>query len=166
MWSQPPGTIFSQSEVYKNSLEKGKDSHIIPGVIEKTTLCPFTYMPTVCQYRWYWPGFLNSVKILWKETSKYFLRNLLLTTVSYQEQSRKMINMSGRNASSGFSISLKWWVEDCIQKIGSGTEKISTLIEINQGKLQIINYVEYCVDDNHQKTVRILYPKALSIFLF
>lgn len=166
MWSQPPGTIFSQSEVSKNSLEKGKDSHIIPGVIEKTTLCPFTYLFTVCQYRWYsWPGFLNWVKLLWKGTSKYFLRNLLLTTVSYQEQSRKIINMSGRNASSGFSFLLKRWVEDCIQKIGAGTEKISTLIEINQGKLQIIKYVEYCVENN-QKTVRILYPKALSIFLF
>lgn len=77
-----------------------------------------------------------------------------------------MINMRGRNASSSFSILFKRWVEDCIQKIGAGTEKISTFIEINQEKLQIIKYVEYCVDDNNQKTVRILYPKDLSIFLF
>lgn len=77
-----------------------------------------------------------------------------------------MINMSERNASSGFSILLKWWVENCIQKIHAATEKISTLIEINQRKLQIIKYVEYCIVENNQKTVRILYPKALSIFLF
>lgn len=77
-----------------------------------------------------------------------------------------MINMSGRNASSSFSILFKRWVEDCKQKIGAGTAKISTFMEINQGKLQIIKYVEYCVDENNQKTVRILYPKALSVFLF
>lgn len=77
-----------------------------------------------------------------------------------------MINMRSRNASSSFSILFKLWVEDCIQKIGAGTKKISTFIEINQEKLQIIKYVEYCVDDNNQKTVRILYPKDLSVFLF
>lgn len=74
--------------------------------------------------------------------------------------------MSGRNASSCFSILFNQSVEVCKQKIGAGTEKISTFMEINQGKLQITKYVEYCVDENNQKTVRTLYPKALSVFLF